>query len=113
MESPQKSNWLNEFMGHLRSVIKEPPFLAFFYVSTILLIVGSFRPLYFNTFLAFFLYSIVGVIWRHAVKDVRGMLEKAYPSNFTKKNLWLTLFYHFINLISVFFLIFVIVRYCI
>ena len=113
MESPQKSNWLKEFMDHLRGLVKDPPSLAIFFVSTILLIVNSFRPIYFNTFLAIFLYSIFGVIWRHAVKDIRGMLEKAYPNNFSKKNLWLTLVYHFINHIAVFVLIFVIVRYCI
>jgi len=113
MESPPKSNWLKEFMDHLRGLIKEPPYLPIFFVSTILLIVNSFRPIYFNTFLAIFLYSIFGVIWRHAVKDIRGMLAKAYPNNFSKKNLWLTSVYHFINLIAVFVLIFVIVRYCI
>ena len=113
METPQKSGWLKEFMDHLRDIIKEPPYLAFFFVSTILLIVSFFRPIYYHTFLAFFLYSIFGAIWRHAVKDIRGILKGAYPNNFSKKNLWLTLAYHLINLIAVFVLIFIIVRYCI
>jgi flagellar biosynthesis protein FlhB len=113
MEAPQKSDWLKGFMDHLRSLIKEPPYLAFFFVSTTLLIVNFFRPIYFYTFLAIFLYSIFGVMWRHVVKDIRGRLKEAYPNNFTKKNLWLTVVYHFINLIAVFVLVFVIVRYCI
>jgi hypothetical protein len=114
METTQKSNWLIGFMDHLRGLIKEPPYLAFFFVSTILLIVIFFRPItYYHTFLAFFLYSIFGIIFRHAIKDIRGMLKEAYPNNFSKKNLWLTLSYHLINLIAVFVLIFVIIRYCI
>jgi len=113
METPQKSGWLNGFMDHLKGLINKPPYLAFFFVSTILLVLSLFRPIYFHTFLAFFLYSIFGVIWRHAVKDIRGMLKEAYQNNFSKKNLWLTLFYHLINLVTVFVLIFVIVRYCI
>lgn len=113
MEAPQKSDWLKVFMDHLRGLIKEPPYLVIFFVSTILLIANFFRPIYFYIFLAIFLYSIFGLIWRHAVKDIRGKLKEAYPNNFPKKDLWLTLAYHFINLIVVFMLIFVIVRYCI
>jgi len=113
MDAPQKSDWLKAFMDHLRGLIKGPPYLVFFFVSTILLIINSLHPIYFHTFLAIFLYSIFGVIWRHAVKDIRGRLKEAYPNNFSKTNLWLTSAYHFINLIVVCVLILVIVRYCI
>lgn len=113
MDTQKESNWLKGFMDHLRGLIKDPPYLAFFFVSTILLIVSLFRSEYFKIFLSIFLYSIFGVIWRHAVKDIRGMLKEAYPNNFPKKNLWFTLGYHLINLVAVFALICVIVRYCI
>ena len=113
MEAPQKSDWLKGFMDHLRDLIKEPPYLAIFFVSTILLILNFLCPIYFYTFLAIFLYSIFGIMLRYAVKDIRVTLEVAYPKNFSKKNLWLTLAYHFINLIAFCVLIFVIVRYCI
>ena len=113
MKAPHKSDWLTGFMDHLRSLIKEPPYLVFFFVATILLIVNSLCPTYFYTFLAFFLYSSFGVIWRHAVKDIRSRLKEAYPSSHTKKDLCLTLAYHLINLMAVSVLIFVIVRYCI
>lgn len=100
-------------MDHLRALIKEPPYLVFFFVAAILLIIGALRPQCFYVFLAIFLYSVVGVIWRHAVKDTRGILKSSYPNNFSKINLCLTLAYHCINLAAVLTLIFIIVRYCI
>jgi len=112
MDAAQKSDWLKGFMDHLRSLLYEPPYLVIFFVSTILLIVSLFRPIYFYTFLAIFLYSIFGLMWRHAVKDMRALFKKAYPNNFEKKNLWLAFPYHVINLIAVCLLIFVIVNYC-
>ena len=113
MESPPKSNWLKEFMDHLRDLIKEPPYLVSFFVSTILLILSLVRQEYFYTFLAVFLYSLLGVVWRHAVKDIRGWITNVYPDNSSKINFWLTVIYQLVNLIVVVVLIVVIVRYCI
>ena len=113
MEAPQKTGWIKAFIDHLRVLIKGPPYLVVFFVSTILLIVSISQPMYINTFLAIFLYSILGITWRHAAKDIRGRLEEAYPSSFTKTNLWFTLVYHLINLLVFCVLIYVIVRYCI
>ncbi len=112
MEALQKSDSCRVFMDHLRGLIKEPPYLVLFFVSTILLIISSFCPKYFYTFLAMFLYSIFGIVWRHAIKDIRGRLKEAYPNNFSKNNFWLTSAYQFINLMAVCALILVIVRYC-
>ena len=113
MQTQQKSNWLNAFMEHLRDLIKEPPYLVFFFVSTILLILSLFRPKYFYTFLAVFLYSLFGVVWRHAVKDIRSWIKMVYQAKFLKINFLLTVIYQLVNLIAVFVLIGVIVRYCI
>ncbi len=113
MQTQQKSNWLKAFMDNLRDLIKGPPYLVFFFVSTILLILSLLRPKYFYTFLAVFLYSLLGVVWRHAVKDIRGWIKDVYPDNSLKKNFWLTVFYQLVNLIAVVVLIVVIVRYCI
>ena len=113
MEAPQKSDWLMRYMDHLRALIKEPPYLAFFFVAAVLLIIGAFQPQFFYVFLAIFLYSVVGVVWRHAVKDIRGRLKALFKDQVSKINLYLTLAYQLINLTAVFLLIFVIVRYCI
>lgn len=113
METQPKSDWLKTFMDHLRDLITGPPYLVFFFVSTILLIISLFRSEYLYTILAVFLYSIFGVVWRHAVKDIRGWIENVYKDNFQKKNFGLTVIYQLVNLIAVVVLIVVIVRYCI
>jgi len=113
MEASQKLDWFKGFMDHLRDLIKGPPYWATFFVSAILLLVSSFRPICFRASLAIFLYSIFGIIWRHAVKDIRGILKEAYPSNYTKANLVLTSAYHVLNLVVVFALVYVVAHYCI
>ena len=100
-------------MDHLRDLINEPPYLVLFFVSTLLLIVSLLFPIHIYTFLAVFLYSVFGLVWRHAVKDIRGKIKGACPDKFSKIDFWLTLTYQLINLITVGVLIFVIVRYCI
>lgn len=113
MEEPQKCDWLKGFMDHLRGLTEEPPYSAIFFVSAIFLIISLFSQNHFNIFIVIFLYSIFGAIWRHATKDIRGRLKEAYPNNFTKCNLLITSVYQFINLVVVFVLFFVIVRFCI
>jgi flagellar biosynthesis protein FlhB len=112
MQPQQNSNWLKAFMDHLRDLLKGPPYLVFFFASTVIIIFNLFRPIHFYTFLAIFLYSIFGVVWRHAVKDIRGRFKELYPNNYLKKEFWFTSAYQIINLIAVGALIFVIVRYC-
>jgi hypothetical protein len=111
MATQQTSDWFKTFMDHLRGLIKEPPYLTLFFVSTILVIISLFRPIQLYTFLAVFFYSIFGLVWRHAVKDMRGKFKDAYPNKYVKIDLWLTATYHFVNLIVVVLLIVVIVRY--
>jgi hypothetical protein len=113
MATPQTSDWFKTFMDHLRDLIKEPPYLTLFFVSTILVIISLFRPMQIYTFLAVFFYSVFGLVWRHAVKDIRGRFKDAYPDQFLKINLWLTAAYQLVNLITVVALILVIVRYSI
>ena len=86
--------------------------LLLFFVSTILLIVYLCRPIRFYIFLAVFLYSLFGIVWQDAVKDITGIIKKAYPNNFMQKNLRLTLVYHLINLMAFFVLLVIVVRYC-
>jgi hypothetical protein len=100
-------------MEHLKELINEPPYLVSFFVSTILLILSLIHLKYFNTFLAVFLYSLLGVVWRHAVKDSRGWIERVYPDKASKTNFWITIIYQIANLIIVGVLIVVIVKYCI
>jgi hypothetical protein len=111
MATQQTFDWFKTFMDHLRGLIKEPPYLVFFFVSTILVIISLFHPIQIYTFLAVFLYSVFGLVWRHAVKDIRGRFKDAYPDKFLKIDLWLTATYQLVNLLVVVLLILVLVRY--
>lgn len=44
---------------------------------------------------------MVGVVWRHATKDLRGRLKDQYPDKFNKINLWLTGIYQLLNLVFI------------
>jgi len=103
-----------EFMKHLKDLIKEPPYLMFYFVSSVFLIISLiFREDYFWLFLTFLIYSMVGVVWRHAMKDLRGILKQRYsdksykPDKFNKINLWLTSIYQLVNLVLIIFLVIV------
>ena len=113
MAIQQIFNWLNTFTNRLADLVKEAPYLVIFFVSTIFVIISLFRSTQFYTFLAVFLYSAFGLVWRHAVKDIRGWVGKDYPDKSSKINFWLTVAYQFVNLVAVAGLIFVIVRYCV
>ena len=109
----QSSKNLNAFMDHLRDLENGPPFLAIFFVATLFLLGTFIRSDNFYIFLAIFLFSLFGIIWRHAIRDTRDRIKAISEVNFPKNNLQLILVYHFVNLIFLGVLIYIIVRYCI
>ena len=109
-DSPQKLNtdFIIEFMKHLKDLIKEPPYLMFYFVSSILLIISLiWRENYFGFFFILLIYSMAGVVWRHATKDLRGRLEERYQDKFKAINLWLTGIYQLVNLVFIIILVIV------
>src|SRR3989338_9334865 len=99
--SPQKlkDNFIIEFMKHLKELIKEPPYLMFYFISSVLLIISLvWQEKYFGLFFILLIYSTIGVVWRHATKDLRGRLKEKYPERFNGINLWLTGLYQIINI---------------
>ena len=99
-----KDNFIIEFMEHLKDLIKEPPYLMFYFISSILLIISLiWRENYFWFFFILLIYSMVGVVWRHATKDLRGKLKEKYPDKFNTINLWITGIYQLINIVLVIF----------
>ena len=99
-------NVITEFMKHLKDVIKEPPYLMFYFVSSVFLIISLiWQEKYFCIFLILLIYSMIGVVWRHAIKDVRGRLKEKYPNKFSTINLWLTGIYQLVNITLVIFLV--------
>ncbi len=104
----QKSNdnFIIEFMKHLKELIKEPPYLMFYFVSSVLLVISLiWKKEYFGLFFVLLIYSMIGVVWRHATKDLRGRLKEKYPVRFDTINLWLTGIYQLINIALVIYLV--------
>jgi len=106
LEQKSKSNFVIEFMRILEKLIEKPPYLMFYFVSSVLLIVSLIRREdYFYYFLILLLYSMVGVIWRHATKDFGGRLEERYPNKSKNINFWRAAIYQLINIILVIILV--------
>lgn len=92
------TKWFETLIVLLRGLINEAPYKIFIFISPVLLIITLAWGKYFKLFFVFFLYSIVGIIFRHAVKDLRGRIKEVNPNNFNKKNLWLTSIYQIVNM---------------
>ncbi|MFA4937170.1 MAG: hypothetical protein WC575_02700 [Patescibacteria group bacterium] len=115
METIQNQGWLNKFMDYLVALLKEPPYFILFFIATILLIFAFvFQGGQLQIFLTIFLYSCVGLVFRHAIKDFRGRLkaryEKAPNGKFDRINLWLTGFYQLVNLALVVIMVYLVAR---
>jgi len=93
--------WLKDFMKYLRGLINEAPYKIFIFISPVFLITALIWQRYVEIFFIFFCYSIFGIVWRHAIKDVRGRIQKIYHVDFNKINLWLTGFYQIINVVII------------
>lgn len=97
--------FMKEFMDNLMELFDKPPYLMFFFVSSVFLMVSLiWQGKYFEIFFILLIYSMFGVVWRHATKDVRGRIQESCKNNlekFNKKNLLLTTVYQVINLILI------------
>lgn len=64
---------MEKFIEYLANLLKkEPPYLIFLLISSVLVLLSIMFDRYFDQTWIFLLYSIGGTIWRHAEKDVRN-----------------------------------------
>lgn len=97
-EQRTDTNFFNKYMEHLEKLIKGPPYLMFFFVSAVLLMISLiYRENYFRFFFILLIYSMTGVMLRHATNDLRVI--------FKKNNSWLTGIYQLFNLVLIIILI--------
>jgi len=123
-----KDNFIIAFMRILKELIEEPPYLMFYFVNSIFLIVSLlWKEDYFWLFLILLVYSMIGVVWRHATKDFGGKLEKPYrvklkekcedelkkqcQNKLNKINLWRVVIYQLVNIILIVILVVVLVLF--
>lgn len=62
--------WLKSFIDNLADLLEEPPYLIFLFISAVFVFVSILSNRYFEQVWLFFLYSIIGTIWRYVEKDV-------------------------------------------
>ena len=62
--------WLEKFVDNLANLLEKPPYLIFLFISAVLVFVSILSNRYFGQSWLFFLYSVIGMIWRYIEKDI-------------------------------------------
>ena len=101
------SEWFKGFIESLERLIEKPPYLIFFFVSAVLVIVSLISKYNFEKMWVFFLYSVVGIMWRYAEKDIMKPLIEKLPDKKSEGKkysgselwIWIRIVYHLGNLV--------------
>ena len=59
-----------KFIDNLAKLLREPPYLIFLFIGATLVFVSILSNRYFEQVWLFFLYSIIGTIWRYIERDI-------------------------------------------
>lgn len=105
-----EKNEVENFYRYLFKTLKYPPYFLIAFCSGTFVLASIITDRFFVQTFITFLYSVGGLIWRHATKDIRGRIEKLHGKDsdkFKNENLWLTGIYQVINIILVIILIIV------
>jgi len=73
-----------KFLQIVKDILGYPPYLVFVFVGAVFVSISLSQTTYFDQVWIFFLYSVVGSIWRYIEKDIDGGLQK-YIENKKKK----------------------------
>jgi hypothetical protein len=68
--------WLTTFIIELGKMISGPPYLAYLFISPILVIVSMLTNSFFEYTWTLLVFSLTGAMWRHIEKDVDSQLTK-------------------------------------
>lgn len=84
---------IEKFIDKLATIIKEPPYLLFIFISGVFVAITLITQNNFDIMWKFFLYSVAGTMWRYAEKDIQG-IDKGNK----KLNSILRIIYHIGNI---------------
>jgi len=102
------SNWISNFIYNLKEILGKPPYLIFVFISAVFVVVSMIWNRNFSQVWIFFLYSIVGAVWRYIEKDVDSGISKIIKEDKAKiSHLIIISIYHVGNII----LLVVLIRY--
>ena len=82
-----------KFIDNLKNILKEPPYLIFLFVGAVFVSISILSNRYFEQVWLFFLYSIIGMIWRYGEKDIYKNVfttkkQKGYKESYKWIILW-------------------------
>ncbi len=84
------STWFKSFIDSLERLLEKPPYLIFVFIGAVFVIISLISKHNFEKMWVFFLYSVVGTIWRY--------IERDFISPLKKYNLLVRIVYHLGNL---------------
>lgn len=106
------SEWFKGFIDSLERLIEKPPYLIFFFVGAVFVAISLITKYNFDKMWIFFLYSVVGIMWRYAEKDIMNPLveklsdKKPEGKRYSSSELWIRAVYHvgnFLLLVGLFY----------
>lgn len=72
-----------KFVDNLAKLLDKPPYLWFAFIGAVFVIVSIASGRYFDQIWIFFLYSVIGVMWRYSERDFLRFLEDNKKLKFT------------------------------
>lgn len=81
------TQWFEKFMQILKEILEKPPYLVFVFIGTIFMVISIITNNFLNQNLIFFIYSVIGLVWRYIEKDVEGGLRNYIQNKKDRENL--------------------------
>lgn len=63
---------LEKFIDIFNNRFKDPPYFIFLFIGAVLAFISISFNKYFEQVWLFFLYSVLGILWRHCIKDLKN-----------------------------------------
>ncbi len=89
-----KNGWFDNFISSLERLIEKPPYLIFVFIGSAFLIISLITGSGYDRSWIFLLYSVGGMMWRYAEKDLVRPLRQKYSN----ADFWIRVVYHMGNL---------------
>ena len=88
------TEWFNSFINSLERLLDKPPYLIFVFIGAVFVVISLISRYSFEQTWVFFLYSVVGTVWRYIERDFMRLLQDKHPDS----KLLVISIYHFGNI---------------
>jgi uncharacterized membrane protein YjjP (DUF1212 family) len=96
-----------KFMQLLKEILSYPAYLVFVFIGAAFVFISLVSGNYFDKVWIFFLYSIIGSMWRYIEKDLDSGIQSLFKREKSRKicHLAVIIIYHTVNIILLFVLL--------